>query len=80
MKNSLFTVSRNDWIVVGALTILSALIVLVGLTWLDNESLDKGLIQSTFIVLASLTMPHMILIDGFRILEKLDSGRLYIDN
>ena len=54
--------------------------MLVGLTWFNNGSLYKGLIQSTFIVLASLTMPHMVLIDGFRILEKLDRGRIYRDN
>ena len=80
VKNSISTVSKNDWIVVWGLTILSALLVLVGLTWFNNGSLYKGLIQSTFIVLASLTMPHMVLIDGFRILEKLDRGRIYRDN
>ena len=68
------------WIVVWRLTILSALLVLVELTWLDNGSLYKGLIQSTFIVLSSLTMQHMVLIDGFRLLEKLDRGRIYRDN
>ena len=80
VKNSISTVSKNDWIVVWGLTILGALLVLVGLTWFNNGSLYKGLIQSTFIVLASLTMPHMVLIDGFRILEKLDRGRIYRDN
>ena len=75
VKNSILPINKNGWIVVAVLTILSALLVFIGFTWLDNDRLYKDLIQSTFIVLAALTVPHMILIDGYRILEKLDKDR-----
>ena len=70
VKTSISTVSKNDWIVVWGLTILSALLVLVGLTWFNNEGLYKGLIQSTFIVLASLHAAYGF-DRRFSILEKL---------
>ena len=71
LRNSIFPISQVGWCVVGVLTIISIFLVVFGLTWFDNVELHKSLVQSTFIVLAALTMPHMILIDGYQILNKL---------
>ena len=50
-------------------------IVVFFISWifLDKKKLDEGLIQVLFIMLAALTVPHMIIIDKFQILAKTGS-------
>ncbi|PPR11688.1 MAG: Beta-carotene 15,15'-dioxygenase [Alphaproteobacteria bacterium MarineAlpha11_Bin1] len=64
---------REAWFSIAALTFCSAGLVVVFLQWADTKTFDEGMIQSTFIVLAALTTPHMLLIDGYGVIEKLQS-------
>ena len=40
-----------------------------------NETFDIGIIKATFISLAALTVPHMLLIDSYKGLEKFNSAK-----
>ena len=64
---------REAWFCIIGLTSCSAGLVVILIQWAGNTSFDEDLIQSTFIVLAALTTPHMLLIDGYGVLEKLQS-------
>ena len=64
---------RAPWLAIAALTLCSAGLVVIMLQWADHKTFDEGMIQSTFIVLATLTTPHMLLIDGYGVIEKLQS-------
>ena len=46
-------------------TLASWLVGGAAFLWLENSNLDAALLQVVFIGLAALTVPHMILVDGF---------------
>ena len=46
-------------------TLASWLVGGAAFLWLENGDLDAALLQVVFIGLAALTVPHMILVDGF---------------
>lgn len=46
-------------------TLASWLLGLVAFLWLDSGNIDADILRVVFIGLAALTVPHMILIDGF---------------
>ena len=46
-------------------TLASWLVGSAAFLWLENGDLDAALLQVVFIGLAALTVPHMILVDGF---------------
>ena len=46
-------------------TLASWLVGGAAFLWLGNGDLDAALLQVVFIGLAALTVPHMILVDGF---------------
>ena len=49
----------------------SILAILIWAFHFTNNSFDIGIIRATFIGLAALTIPHMLLIDGYKGLERL---------
>jgi Brp/Blh family beta-carotene 15,15'-monooxygenase len=46
-------------------TLISWLVGGAAFLWLETGNLDAALLQVVFIGLAALTVPHMILVDGF---------------
>ena len=53
-------------------TIASWLLGALALLWLNESTVEAELIQIIFIGLAALTVPHMILVDGFFRTERKD--------
>jgi hypothetical protein len=51
--------------------IASIVAILIGAFHFANNSFDIGIIRATFISLAALTVPHMLLIDSYKGLERM---------
>ena len=58
------------WWQVAAFSAVSIAAVLTAVPWLATVDLDSGLIRATFIGLAALTVPHVLLIDVYGALKR----------
>lgn len=58
------------WWQVAAFSAVSVAAVLAAVPWLATVDLDSGLIRATFIGLAALTVPHVLLIDVYGALRQ----------
>ena len=71
LLNSLGSLNYNDYVLLLVTVLTSILAILIGAFHFTNNSFDIGIIRATFIGLAALTIPHMLLIDGYKGLERL---------
>ena len=71
LLNSLGSLKYNDYVLLLVTVLASILAILIGAFHFTNNSFDIGIIRATFIGLAALTIPHMLLIDGYKGLERL---------
>ena len=63
---SIGPLSKSDLIYLIFIFSISLLLILFGTYISMNHTVENGLIRSTFITLAALTLPHIILIDIFK--------------
>ena len=71
LLNSLGPLKYNDYVLLLVTVVASILAILIGAFHFANNSFDIGIIRATFIGLAALTVPHMLLIDSYKGLERL---------
>ena len=71
LLNSLGSLKYNDYVLVLVTVLTSILAILIGAFHFTDNSFDIGIIRATFIGLAALTIPHMLLIDSYKGLERL---------
>ena len=71
LLNSLGPLNYNDYMLLLVTVLASILAIFIGAFHFTNNSFDIGIIRATFIGLAALTVPHMLLIDSYKGLERL---------
>lgn len=58
---------KHGWLEIAILSVLAWLMIVAVALWLETPlTLDNAFVKATFVVVAALTVPHMILIDGLR--------------
>jgi len=71
LLNSVGSLNYNDYVLLLVTVLVSILAILIGAFHFTNNPFDIGIIRATFIGLAALTVPHMLLIDSYKSLERL---------
>ena len=70
VARALSPLGSRVWWQVAAFSAVSIAAVLTAVPWLATVDLDSGLIRATFIGLAALTVPHVLLIDVYGALKR----------
>ena len=70
VARALSPLGSRVWWQVAAFSAVSVAAVLAAVPWLATVDLDSGLIRATFIGLAALTVPHVLLIDVYGALKR----------
>ena len=73
LLNSLGSLNYNDYLFLTVTVLMSILTIIIGAFHFSNETFDVGIIKATFISLAALTVPHMLLIDSYKGLKRLQT-------
>ena len=71
LLNSLGSLNYNDYLFLTVTVLMSILTIIIGAFHFSNQTFDVGIIKATFISLAALTVPHMLLIDSYKGLKRL---------
>ena len=70
LLNSLGSLNYKDCVFLTLTVLLSISTILIMAFHFTTDTFDIGIIRATFISLAALTVPHMLLIDSYKGLEK----------
>ncbi|MDC0158387.1 Brp/Blh family beta-carotene 15,15'-dioxygenase [Rhodospirillaceae bacterium] len=73
LLNSLGSLNYNDYLFLTVTVLMSILTIIIGAFHFSSETFDIGIIKATFISLAALTVPHMLLIDSYKGLKRLQT-------
>ncbi|MBT5911841.1 MAG: hypothetical protein HOH59_03465, partial [Rhodospirillaceae bacterium] len=68
---SLGVLSKDDYLSLIIIAVVSIVLIAIGAYVLRTITFDTGIIRATFIGLAALTIPHIILIDWYSGLNKI---------
>jgi len=75
LLNSLGSLNYNDCVFLILTILLSISSILIMAFHFATDTFDIGIIRATFISLAALTVPHMLLIDSYKGLEKFNPAK-----
>ena len=73
LSNSLGSLNYDDYLFLIVTVLISIVTIVIGAFHFADETFDIGIIKATFISLAALTVPHMLLIDTYKGLKRLQT-------